>query len=26
VQELHVQCYHALCEMLETEFFTEKDK
>jgi D-sedoheptulose 7-phosphate isomerase len=26
VQELHVQCYHALCEMLETEFFTEKNK
>jgi len=21
VQELHVQCYHALCEMLEIEFF-----
>jgi phosphoheptose isomerase len=21
VQELHVQCYHALCEMLEVEFF-----
>jgi len=21
VQELHVQCYHALCEMLEAEFF-----
>ena len=21
VQEWHVQCYHALCEMLETEFF-----
>jgi len=23
VQELHVQCYHALCEMLEVEFFGE---
>jgi len=21
VQELHIQCYHALCEMLEKEFF-----
>ncbi len=21
VQELHIQCYHALCEMLETAFF-----
>lgn len=21
VQELHIQCYHALCEMLENEFF-----
>ncbi|MFN2285876.1 MAG: hypothetical protein ACK2UQ_15780 [Anaerolineae bacterium] len=21
VQELHVQCYHALCEALEGEFF-----
>jgi D-sedoheptulose 7-phosphate isomerase len=24
VQELHVQCYHALCEMLEIEFFGEE--
>ncbi|NLE44750.1 MAG: SIS domain-containing protein [Chloroflexi bacterium] len=23
VQELHIQCYHALCEMLELEFFSE---
>ena len=23
VQERHVQCYHALCEMLEMEFFDE---
>jgi phosphoheptose isomerase len=23
VQELHVQCYHTLCEMLETELFAE---
>jgi phosphoheptose isomerase len=23
VQELHVRCYHTLCEMLETEFFGE---
>jgi len=21
VQELHIQCYHALCEMIEDEFF-----
>jgi len=26
VQELHVQCYHALCEMLETEFFQAGEK
>ena len=25
VQELHVHCYHALCEMLEAEFFGEED-
>jgi len=25
VQELHVQCYHTLCEMLEVEFFEEKE-
>jgi len=25
VQELHVQCYHTLCEMLEAEFFEEKE-
>jgi phosphoheptose isomerase len=24
VQELHIHLYHALCEMLETEFFEEK--
>jgi len=24
VQELHVQCYHALCEMLEIEFFARE--
>jgi len=24
VQELHVQCYHALCEMLEIEFFAQE--
>ncbi len=23
IQELHVQCYHTLCEMLETELFAE---
>jgi D-sedoheptulose 7-phosphate isomerase len=26
VQELHVQCYHALCEMLEVEFFNTQEK
>lgn len=26
VQELHVHCYHVLCEMLETEFFAEEDR
>jgi len=26
VQEFHVQCYHALCEMLEVEFFDEEDE
>jgi phosphoheptose isomerase len=24
IQEWHVLCYHALCEMLETEFFSEE--
>lgn len=26
VQELHVMCYHALCEMLEIEFFVDGTK
>ena len=26
IQELHLRCYHALCEMLEAEFFQGREK